>query len=238
MVLRTIENEFQGVEAKLFNDVATWQVVYSNQTPPERQATRLVIVDERQAEEFMSSALSELRVREGIRIAFGVRDMASAMRLAERWVDEIASAEMSLLPMNLNLTAWIQLIRLIDCGANYLPAPIFNCIAHESDVQNNRAEMIKHPHRPQSLSEREASACRMADLTPREREVLSLVAAGRPNKAIANDLSVSAHTIKLHIHRIMTKLGVSNRTEAAICFHNTNARGNSASLREMRRSGD
>ncbi|WP_417277515.1 response regulator transcription factor [Celeribacter sp.] len=238
MVLRTIENEFQGVEAKLFNDVATWQLVYSNQTPPERQATRLLIVDERQAEEFMSRAMSELRLRNGVRIAFGVRDMTGAMRLAERWVNEIASAEMSLLPMNLNLTAWIQLIRLIDCGANYLPASIFNGIAHESDIQNIRAEIVKHPHQPQSLPESEASACRMEILTPREREVLSLVAAGRPNKAIANDLSVSAHTIKLHIHRIMTKLGVSNRTEAAICFHNTNAQGNSTSLREMQRSGD
>ena len=51
-------------------------------------------------------------------------------------------------------------------------------------------------------------------LTAREMEILSLLAAGDSNKAIAARLSVSAHTVKSHISSILSKLGVSSRTEA------------------------
>lgn len=51
-------------------------------------------------------------------------------------------------------------------------------------------------------------------LTAREREVLSELARGAPNKAIAARLSISEHTVKFHIGSIFTKLGVSSRTEA------------------------
>ena len=51
-------------------------------------------------------------------------------------------------------------------------------------------------------------------LTPREVEVLGMLAAGLPNKAIARKLGVSAHTVKFHVGSIMTKLHASSRTEA------------------------
>lgn len=53
-----------------------------------------------------------------------------------------------------------------------------------------------------------------AVLTPREIEVLRMLAAGLPNKAIANRLGVSAHTVKFHVGSIMSKLRASSRTEA------------------------
>lgn len=52
-------------------------------------------------------------------------------------------------------------------------------------------------------------------LTPRELEVLRLVEAGHTNKAIAFELSCSHSTVKNHVHQVLTKLGVSRRTEAA-----------------------
>ena len=58
----------------------------------------------------------------------------------------------------------------------------------------------------------------LSELTDREREVLALVSEGKPNKTIATELDLSEHTIKLHIHHVITKLGVRNRTEAAIFF--------------------
>ncbi|HEX9057554.1 MAG TPA: response regulator transcription factor [Ktedonobacterales bacterium] len=51
-------------------------------------------------------------------------------------------------------------------------------------------------------------------LTPRELEVLQLVAQGLPNKTIAARLHVSEHTAKFHVASIMTKLGAASRTEA------------------------
>jgi len=51
-------------------------------------------------------------------------------------------------------------------------------------------------------------------LTPRELEILSLLAAGDSNKTIAARLSLSVHTVKSHISAVLSKLGVSSRTEA------------------------
>ncbi len=53
-------------------------------------------------------------------------------------------------------------------------------------------------------------------LTPREMEVLQLLAQGLPNKRIADRLNVSDHTVKFHVNAILGKLGVQSRTEAVI----------------------
>jgi NarL family two-component system response regulator LiaR len=55
-----------------------------------------------------------------------------------------------------------------------------------------------------------------AALTPREREVLELIAAGRSNKRIALELGIAEKTVKTHVGHLMAKLGVSDRTQAAL----------------------
>lgn len=52
------------------------------------------------------------------------------------------------------------------------------------------------------------------ELTAREREVLTLVAIGLTNKAIAQRLTISDHTVKFHVAAILAKLGAESRTEA------------------------
>jgi len=53
-----------------------------------------------------------------------------------------------------------------------------------------------------------------AALTPRELDVLRLVAQGLGNKEIAAELDLSAHTVKYHLASVLAKLGVRSRTEA------------------------
>ncbi len=55
-----------------------------------------------------------------------------------------------------------------------------------------------------------------ADLTPREHEVLELIAAGRSNKRIAIELGIAEKTVKTHVGHLMAKLGVADRTQAAL----------------------
>lgn len=54
------------------------------------------------------------------------------------------------------------------------------------------------------------------DLTPREHEVLQLIAQGLPNKVIAQRLAISEHTVKFHVNAVMTKLGAQSRTDAVV----------------------
>lgn len=53
-------------------------------------------------------------------------------------------------------------------------------------------------------------------LTPREQEVLTLLAEGLTNKAIGQRLEISNHTVKFHINAIMTKLDAQSRTDAVV----------------------
>jgi DNA-binding NarL/FixJ family response regulator len=55
-----------------------------------------------------------------------------------------------------------------------------------------------------------------AELTSRELEVLRLVATGRPNKQIATELDISERTARTHVSRILRKLRLSSRTQAAL----------------------
>lgn len=67
-------------------------------------------------------------------------------------------------------------------------------------------------------------------LTPREREVLRLVAAGRSNRQIGEELYISAKTASVHVSNILAKLGVSGRGEAAALAHSEQLFDDSARL--------
>jgi DNA-binding NarL/FixJ family response regulator len=56
----------------------------------------------------------------------------------------------------------------------------------------------------------------LASLTSREREVLALLADGRSNREISRALSVSEKTVKTHVSAVLAKLGVADRTQAAL----------------------
>ncbi len=61
----------------------------------------------------------------------------------------------------------------------------------------------------------------VGDLTARELDVLTLIAKGYPNAEIADELSISGLTVKTHIGRIFTKLGLRDRAAAIIHAYDT-----------------
>lgn len=69
------------------------------------------------------------------------------------------------------------------------------------------------------------------DLTPREAEILGLLAEGQSNKVIARNLGISDGTVKLHVKAILRKLGIHSRVEAAVIAveHGLRANKNTAS---------
>jgi DNA-binding NarL/FixJ family response regulator len=69
-------------------------------------------------------------------------------------------------------------------------------------------------HVPPELAARLAARQPRSQLSPRELDVLRLVMGGKRNKEIAGALDISEGTVKIHVSSILTKLGVSDRTEA------------------------
>jgi len=57
------------------------------------------------------------------------------------------------------------------------------------------------------------------ELTKRERQVLRLIAEGRRNLEIADELFLAPSTVKTHVNHIFSKLGVQNRVEAILAFN-------------------
>jgi DNA-binding NarL/FixJ family response regulator len=61
-----------------------------------------------------------------------------------------------------------------------------------------------------------APAGRIASLTPRQQDVLRLLAEGKPSKVIARDLDIAEATVKVHLLAVFRALGARNRTEAVV----------------------
>jgi two-component system, NarL family, response regulator LiaR len=82
-------------------------------------------------------------------------------------------------------------------------------------------EALLHPAATATVMRELADHAEPADaadlgLTGREREVLALVARGLPNKLIARELGIAEKTVKTHVSSILAKLGVTDRTQAAL----------------------
>lgn len=82
---------------------------------------------------------------------------------------------------------------------------LFQCIR---EVHDGRAFL------PPAVAAKLAERLPAEELTPRELEVLRLLAAGKPNKVIGTDLAISEVTVKSHVQSLFRKLNVLSRTEA------------------------
>lgn len=78
------------------------------------------------------------------------------------------------------------------------------------------AHLVLHFLSTQTTTFSPESAVLAAQLSGRERDVLGLLTTGRDNKAIAETLCLSPHTVKTHVSTILSKLRVANRIEAAV----------------------
>jgi DNA-binding NarL/FixJ family response regulator len=86
-------------------------------------------------------------------------------------------------------------------------------------VRDELLEIIRSVHAgkrrlPAAVAQKLAEHMADEPISPRELEVLSLMAAGRRNKEIASELSIAEDTVKMHVRNILSKLQVNDRTEA------------------------
>ena len=103
---------------------------------------------------------------------------------------------------------------LKDMEPDELVLALRDIVAGKTVVAPDLAPVLARVVQGDSLPSREKSP--FTDLTPRENEILSLLAEGQSNKVIARNLGISDGTVKLHVKAILRKLGVHSRVEAAV----------------------
>jgi DNA-binding NarL/FixJ family response regulator len=148
-------------------------------------------------------------------------DGVSAMRELRRRGDRASKAKVIVLTSFLDDD---RLLPALEAGAagyllkNSQPAELARAVraaqAGEAIIDPTAAARLvsalsrSDPGRPK--------ATLLEQLTGREREVLALIAQGRANKRIALELGISEKTVKTHVGHVLAKLGVTDRTQAAV----------------------
>ena len=156
----------------------------------------------------------------------GLRN-GDSLRLAEKVKKELPASKvivMDLLPVHEDIVEFVNAgvsgfimkdatledlvhtIRSVAKGAHVLPpqmtATLFSQIARDAVARG----------RPQALDS--------VRMTPREREVINLIAEGLSNKEIAGRLNLATHTVKSHVRNVMEKLTLHTRLQIAAYAHN------------------
>jgi DNA-binding NarL/FixJ family response regulator len=125
----------------------------------------------------------------------------------------LRSGARGFLPMNVSLKMLVAALERIRAGGTYVPL--------ELTAPYSLAASRLTSHSPWQV------------LTRRQRDVLALIAEGKPNKLIAEDLTMSESTVKAHVKQIIKRLQVANRTQAALLAIRTGRQGGPAPVRKM-----
>ena len=125
-------------------------------------------------------------------------------------------------PVDVRLDVWLSTIRVLLTGGHYVSPTLFETKDEMNGLPCGHRAMVESalPEATTPASDSIPGDARLKALTARELDVLKLVALGHQNKIIAAELSLSENTIKLHMHHIISKMGVTNRTEAAATYLN------------------
>ena len=103
---------------------------------------------------------------------------------------------------------------LKDLEPEVLQGKLQSVLNGQMVIDHKLSEMLANSIRTEHTAT--PDAVDKASLTSREKEILSLIAAGRNNKLIARELNISSGTVKVHVKNLLRKLNVHSRLEAAV----------------------
>lgn len=137
-------------------------------------------------------------------IVVSAREDVAAIRSA------LAAGAMGYIPKTSSPDVMMSAIKLVLSGGVYVPPHVLGTSSSNDDPIQERA------YAAESFGNSLEQG--YAQLTPRQLEVLDLMALGKPNRDIANDLGLNVGTVKMHSSRIFKTLNVQNRTEAVAMY--------------------
>jgi two-component system NarL family response regulator len=201
------------------------------QVPLSVKPVRLIVIEEHPVTRM--GLLSVLSAERDIMVVGAAADLADALAMIERWSPDAVLIDPDLTgsegPTAVRLilerapTTRIvafarhhgdeDIYRILEagaCGYLFKNAPVADVLAAVRAARAGRS--CVSPHARERLAERSRSP----ELTAREREVLALLAEGRSNATIAAVLEITHGTVKLHVRSILAKLGVEDRSQAAL----------------------
>lgn len=194
VLLRLVRMEFEGIGTTRIDALDVERAL------PDPVAPSLVIVEDRFADTLAHHHDEIRRSLGNIPIALAYRDAGTARRLLALQQKDGRLNGLRFLPLNAPVAGWVSMLGILLSGEFVVPGDILGPLP-----QTENGSAVAPALQPAADSH----------LTQREIEVLERVARGHRNKIIAQALGVSEHTVKLHIHHAMSKIGVSNRTAAA-----------------------
>ncbi|WP_420586565.1 helix-turn-helix transcriptional regulator [Ruegeria sp.] len=202
--LRSVQTEF-GVAAHRFDDIGE----LANADSARAADGKVVVVDQVMLDDLINRPeVYTAAVGSGC-LAFAYRKDKMARFLFQRW-DRQQFGDIGYLPMNVAPDVWRSILRLLMHEELYLPSFLADCMPAAPNQKTHRLVS-------DTKAEPEAKVAHplYSRLTRREKQVLRLVSKGQSNKIIAANLGITEHTVKLHVHNVAGKIGVSNRTAAA-----------------------
>jgi DNA-binding NarL/FixJ family response regulator len=125
------------------------------------------------------------------------------------------------IPMSFDFAMFKEAIQFVAAGGTFVPASVLDENMQVSEV--DEADSVVKPGNNEVIhqnSNETRERMLAASFTPRELSVISRLRNGKSNKLIARELTITEGTVKLHVRRIMKKLGVENRTQVALVATN------------------
>jgi len=188
-----------------------------------RSAARILLVDDN--DEFRDSTCWLLEDA-----GFEVRSFSAAPALLEAVEEEAASGALTCIVSDVRMPRMSGIEMQQELKRRNVQLPLVFVTAHADVPQaveamrNGAANFIEKPFDPATLVQalqaalnrsamRGGANTQLERLTPRERQVLELVVAGKLNKTIADVLGISIKTVELHRSNLMSKLGARNVAE-------------------------
>lgn len=215
---RLMQSEIDGTRIVRLASLAE----FAEALKEKRVQPHLVIIDHSHLQTVDDPFLDSMRSEFGAIVAIAFRNCAQLMGSFSR---HQPIENLSFLPMDLHIKSWLTIVQLLFTGYPFVPLELTRALDRNitvglPDIKSHETQPDqKGPPVPNSVL---GAGKLCTNLTRREEEVLKLMARGLQNKHIAEHLDVSEHTVKLHVHNVIFKLGAINRTDAAIRFHQEN----------------